>query len=100
MPHVLAGVLGGHAGVVAGVTVTAGVAAALLTALLAGFFLWKGGIGHYLIGVVSGAVLVLSLSTRIPHAVVKFISTANSTPLYIALGLLFVAGLALGFLKG
>lgn len=97
---VLAGVIGGHPGVVAGVTVTAGVAAAALLVILAGFFLWRGGVGHYLIGVIVGAITVLSFSTRIPKAVTHFISTGNSTPLYIMLGLIFAAALAFGFLKG
>ena len=93
---ILASVTAGQPGVVAGKTVTAGVAAAVLLVLLALFFLWRGGIGHYLIG----AITVLSFSTRIPHPVTHFISTANAIPLYIALALVAAAALAFGFLKG
>ncbi len=97
---ILASIGGGHPGVIAGVAVTAGVAAAALLVLLALFFLWRGGIGHYLIGAIVGAITVLAFSTRIPHQVTHFISTGNSTPLYIALGLVAAAALAFGFLKG
>lgn len=97
---ILASIVAGQPGVVAGKTVTAGVAAAVLLVLLGLFFLWRGGIGHYLIGAIVGAITILSFSTRIPHPVTHFISTGNAIPLYIALGLVAAAALAFGFLKG
>lgn len=89
----------GHPQTIQGVTITAGLAISVALAVIAVITWRKGGIMHFVAGVVGGLLLGLSMSGHI-HIITKYFTTGNPLPTYIITGAWFIAALITSIMSG
>jgi hypothetical protein len=89
----------GHPQLIQGVAVTAGIAVLVVILLTALIMVKQGGWLHYLVGVLAGVLLGLSMSGHI-GIVTKYFTTHNPIPTYIIAVVVLIAGIAVAFTSG